>query len=157
MFVDYYLIAAAWVITAIALIIFVPKNKIRDAWVIFMFKLVSTWPLGLLFVELKLLEYPVRLFSYANRTSFSFEYFIYPAICVIFNLHFPQGKNKLIQTLHYAAYCTGITVFEIFVKEYTNIIAYTGWTWYYTWVSLFVTFLISRMFYIWFFKINKKV
>nr|WP_282434416.1 CBO0543 family protein [Desulfosporosinus orientis] len=42
-----------------------------------------TWAVGLGVVELRLIEYPVRLFPYANRTSFSFEYFIYPSICAI--------------------------------------------------------------------------
>ncbi|WP_345788342.1 CBO0543 family protein [Desulfosporosinus orientis] len=62
---------------------FIPKDKIRKALIAFLFKQVITWAVGLGVVELRLIEYPVRLFPYANRTSFSFEYFIYPSICAI--------------------------------------------------------------------------
>lgn len=153
---DKILIIVAWIITAIALILLVPKNRIREAWVIFLFKQFLTWILGIAMVELRLIEYPVRFFAYANKTSFSFEYYIYPAICVIFNLHYPENRNKIIQFLHFVAYCTGISIFEVLCEHYTNIIKYTGWTWYYTWISLFITFFISRTFYIWFFRAYKE-
>ena len=42
-----------------------PKEKIRDAHVIFLFNQIITWPAGHLVVNLHLIEYPVRLFSYA--------------------------------------------------------------------------------------------
>ncbi|WP_310186715.1 CBO0543 family protein [Bacillus sp. 3255] len=71
------------------------RNKIREAFVIFSFKQMLTWFLGFLVVEYKLLEYPVREFPYAARNSFTFEYFIYPAICCVFNLKFPEGKGMI--------------------------------------------------------------
>jgi len=148
------ILVSAWIITIAMLIIFVPKNKLREAQVIFFFKQLMTWVFGLTVVQYKLIEYPVRAFSYANRTSFSFEYFIYPAICVVFNLHYPEGKSKVRQFMYYFYFCTAMTIFEVLSEKYTDIINYLNWNWPLTWLTLFITFYISRKYYTWFFVIK---
>ncbi len=148
---DYALITFEWILTIILLIKFIPKNKIREAHVAFLLKQLITWILGLLVVQLKLIEYPVRLFPYANKTSFTFEYFVYPSICAIFNVNFPEKKNLLGKFMYYFYYCTTITCLEVLVEKYTNILKYMHWTWYLTWITLFITFYITRKYCIWFF------
>lgn len=152
---DYILIAIEWIITIVLLIRYIPKNKIREAHVIFFFKQLLTWLLGLTVVEFRLVEYPVREFPYANKTSFTFEYFVYPAICAIFNLHYPEKKSTFGQFMYYFYYCTAMTILEVLTEKYTNIITYIHWTWYLTWISLFLTFYISRKYYKWFFKLQQ--
>lgn len=149
---DCIIIASAWGITIILLFLFVPRNKIRHAILIFFFKQFITWILGLSVTELRLVEYPVRLFPCSTKTSFDFEYFIYPAICVLFNLHYPEKKNSLAQFRHYSYFCTIMTAIEVILEKYTDIIEYLHWTWYVTWITLFITFYMSRKFYVWYFK-----
>ena len=152
---DVLILVAVWVATIIMLILFIPKNKIREAQLIFLFKQSITWLVGLLVVELRLIEYPVRLFKYVNKTSFTFEYFIYPAISTVFNINYPVGKSNIRKFMHYFSYCTAMTVLEVLCVKYTNIIVYLHWTWYVTWITLFITFFISRKYYLWFFSYNK--
>ena len=154
MTIDSIILAAAWIITIIILVLFIPKDKLREAQLIFLFKQAITWITGLLVVELKLLEYPVRLFSYANRTSFSFEFFIYPSLCAVFNLHYPINKGILKRFMHYFNFCSAMTIIEVLCEKYTNIIKYLDWTWYVTWITLFITFWLSRQFYLWFFRLK---
>lgn len=147
------ILTIAWIITASMLVLFVTKNRIREAIVIFFFKQFITWILGLAVVEYKLIAYPVRLFfSYASRTSFTFEYFIYPAICVVFVLHYPEGRSGMRKFLYYSYFCTVMTIVEVLCEKYTQIIEYINWEWYVTWITLFITFYISRIFYVWFFR-----
>jgi hypothetical protein len=153
--IDYLLIATEWIITIVLFLKYIPKNKIREAHVAFFFKQVITWITGLSVVQLKLIEYPVRLFPYANKTSFTFEYFVYPSICAIFNVHFPEKKGAFSKLMYYFYYCTTMTVVEIFVERYTNVIKYIHWTWYITWITLFITFYITRRYYVWFFKLKQ--
>jgi hypothetical protein len=80
----------SWVITIVLLYIFVPKHKYREAHVSFLFMQALTWVFGAVVVELHLIAYPVRFFHYAFRSSFTFEYFIFPAVSVLFNVHFPK-------------------------------------------------------------------
>ena len=157
MSIDTMIIIAAWIVTVILLVLFIPKERIREALVIFHGKQVITWVFGLTVVQLKLIEYPVRLFSYANKTSFTFEFLSYPAICAIFSINYPVGKSNLRKFMHYFSYVSTITAFEVVVEKYTNIITYINWTWYVTWITLFITFMISRKYYLWFFKYNEHI
>jgi hypothetical protein len=91
----------------------VPRNKLREAQLIFLFKQMLAWVNGLIVVELHLIEYPVReLMAYGG--SFSFEFFIYPAVCVLFNLHFPEDKGWMAETGWYILFPTWMTIMEVF-------------------------------------------
>ena len=153
---EYILEAIGWTITIGLLIKFIPKNKIRQAFIAFGFKQLLTWLLGLSVVEFGLIEYPVRLFPNATKTSFSFEYFIYPSFCAIFNVNYPEKKGAFGQFMYYFYYCTLLTIIEVIVERYTNILKYIHWTWYVTWITLFITFYSTRKFYEWFYKLKEK-
>ncbi|HJV44333.1 MAG TPA: CBO0543 family protein [Bacillota bacterium] len=154
MVLDYIILIGSWVITIMLLFLLIPKDKIRLAHVAFLFKQLITWVLGLSVVELKWIEFPVRWFSYANRSSFTFDYFVYPAICAIFNVHYPEGKNKIKKFFYYAAYCSIMTSIEVLFERFTHLIHYIDWAWYWTWISLFITFRITRLYVCWFCKLK---
>lgn len=63
------------VLIIILLLRFIPKDKIREGHVAYLFKLVITWSIGLVVAEIPLIEYPIRFFPYATKTSFLFEFF----------------------------------------------------------------------------------
>ncbi|RIX52210.1 hypothetical protein D3P08_14220 [Paenibacillus nanensis] len=144
------ILIGVWLLALLLLILTTQRNQIREAFVIFSFKQMLTWLFGLLVAQHKLIEYPVREFPYASRSSFSFEYFIYPAICVVFNLKFPENKGILQKTLWYLFFPTWMTILEVLLEKYTNLIHYITWHWYWTWVTLLMTFFVSRLFYVWF-------
>jgi hypothetical protein len=152
MHVERIILITIWVVTIIGLLFLVPRNKIREAHLIFLFKQLYTWLLGLLVVEFNLIQYPVREFRFASMTSFSFEYFFYPAICVIFILHFPENKGWVAKTGWYILFPTWMTVLEVLIEKYTRLIDYHQWTWYFTWLTLLITFFLDRTYYLWFFK-----
>jgi hypothetical protein len=149
--------AAVWTIMIIALLVFVPKNKLREASAVYLFKLFLTWGLGLFVVQMKWIEYPSRfIFPYAHKSNFTFEFFVYPAICVLFLLHYPEKKSYIIQLGYFAAYCSVMTFLEVLIEHYTELVHYIKWKWYWTWISLFLTFFLSRIYYLWFFRIKSK-
>lgn len=148
------LLIAIWTVTIIGLVLLTPRKQIRPAIVIFMFKQIMTWLFGLLVVEYRLISYPVREFVYASKTSFSFEYFIYPAICVVFVLRYPERKSVLHRIGWYVFFPTWMTIAEVLIERYTLLISFLNWSWYWTWITLFLTFTISRLFYLWFMRKN---
>ena len=87
----YIFIAIEWIVTICLLVKFIHKSKIREASVAFCFNQFLTWILGLTVVQFKLIEYPVRLFPYATKANFTFEYFVYPSLCAIFTI--PKKKR----------------------------------------------------------------
>lgn len=142
---------SSWIVSAILLLILVPLARIREALVVYFFKQVITWYFGVVVVQKGLIEYPVRFFAKATNTSFSFEFFVYPTICVIFNLYYPFGKSSLLQILYYICFASAITVFELILEKRTDLIKYLKWSWLWTWITLFITFALSNWFYRWFF------
>jgi hypothetical protein len=147
---EWWLLLSVYVL-ATGILLFIPKNKIRLAVVAFLFKQVITFLLGLMVVELGLIEYPFRLFASINRTSFTFEYYAFPVICAVFNVRYPNDRSILIQLGYYAAFSSVLTIVEVIIEKYTYLIKYIHWEWYITWVTICISFFISRLCRIWFF------
>jgi hypothetical protein len=135
------------------LYIFVPRNKIRDACTIIFFKQFVTWFFGLLVVEKNFISYPSRLFFKKTiKSSFTFEFFVFPALCVLFNFYYPERRNKWIKTLYYFVHSGLITGFELYAVKYTDNIHYKKWKWYWSLLSIWFTYYLSRSYYKWFTK-----
>lgn len=109
---------------------FVPKEKFREAHVAYLFILVITWSIGLMVAEFNLIEYPVRLFPHATKASFLFEFFLYPSICTLFVVNYPENESILNKFMYYFYYPTSLTIIEVIEKRYTDILKYRHWTWY---------------------------
>ena len=155
MSIETIILLSTWVIATLLLLLFVPKDKIRKAIIIILFHQTMTWPIGIAVVELNLIQYPVRLFEYAVKISFTFEYFIYPVIAVLFVLYYPRDRGRITNCLYYIAYSSTLTIIEIIFERYTLLIKYVHWHWYWTWSSIIITLFITRKFYLWFHQIPK--
>ncbi|HJV16582.1 MAG TPA: CBO0543 family protein [Bacillales bacterium] len=136
---------------------FVPKEKLLEAHLSFLFMQLQTWLYGAIVVEKRLIEYPVRFLYFSYRISFVFEFFIFPVISVMFNIHFPIGKRLTHKILYIFAFPTVITIIEIFLEKYTDVIHYLHWAWYWSWLTMLISLLISYKYYLWFFNKNKHV
>lgn len=141
-------------ISCLLLIIFVPRKRVREAQISFLFKQLITFLFGLLAVEKRFLVYPSRvLFRKTLKSSFTFEYFIYPALCTLFNLYFPEKRGYFVKFLYYLVHTGPIAAFEVFALKYTNIIRYkNGWTWYWSFITLWISYYVSRIYHKWFMK-----
>jgi hypothetical protein len=155
--VEHIIYVVEVVLVVFLLIRFVPKNKIREAHVAYLFKLVITWLIGLAVAEYRLIEYPIRLFPYANKASFLFEYFLYPAICTLFVVNYPEKKRSFAKFMYYFYYCTALTIIEVIQERYTDILEYINWNWAITWATFFITFYMARKYNQWFFKNIKMI
>lgn len=142
-----------WFVTIGLLYNYIPKNKIIHGVLTFLFKQVITWLFGLIVVEKGLIKYPVRLFfRKANKSSFCFEYFLFPSLSAIFNLHYPENKSKSSILLYYIFHTGLLTGVEALLERYTNLVKYIKWKWYWTFITIGTTYYTSRVFYRWFFK-----
>lgn len=149
---DKKLLVGIWIITAVLLFKYIPRNKLRQGILVLLFKQFVTWFFGLAVVEYGLIQYPVRLFKKANKSSFSFEYFLYPAICAIFNVHYPEKNSRGLQFFYYLFFTSLLTFFEVLAERHTNLVHYVKWKWYHSFLTLGFTFYLSRLFNVWFFK-----
>jgi hypothetical protein len=149
--IEWWLLILVYVLATVILL-FIPKDRIRLAIVAFLFKQVITFLSGLVVVELGLLEYPIRFFASVNRTSFTFEYYAFPVLCAAFNVWYPNSRSALVQIGYYCGVVTVITVVEVLIEKYTVLIKYIHWEWYITWVTICLSFYLTRLFCVWFFR-----
>jgi hypothetical protein len=148
----------SWMVTAILFILFIPRKKLREAFLAYKLKMAITWIFGLFVVEKGLIKYPKRLFfKKTTKSSFTFEFFVYPAICAIFNVNYPEKLTGFWKFLYYLFFAGTITAFEIFAVKYTKLIRYQNWKWYWSFITLWLTFYFSHIYYRWFFRKRKKV
>lgn len=148
---EYWILLGVWVLSFLLLFL-IPKDKRRLALIAFLFKQTITYLLGLVAVEWGFLEYPVRELASINRTSITYEYMAYPVMCALFNSYYPVGSTRMRKFLYYAAFCTGLTVPEVLLERYTELVHYIHWHWWTTWLTLLVTFYATRSFCVLFFK-----
>lgn len=151
--IETVILIGALIATGIALFTLIPKEKIRSACLVLMFTQAVTWLFGLVVVELRWLEYPYRL-MHVGKTSLEFEYVVYPVITAIFVLRFPEQVGWLWRGVYYLLCTAALTGFEWVLEEHTDLIEYTGWAWYWTFVTVGLTFYVTRRYYVWFQKVR---
>ncbi|MEH7381304.1 CBO0543 family protein [Bacillus sp. JJ1533] len=134
---------------------YIPKSKWREASIAFLFQQTITWSLGLITVEFHLLEYPDRELSSINGTSFLFEFLCYPVISIFFCIHYPRTKPIWKKFIYISGFCSVLTLLEVIIEKYTNLIHYLHWDWYVSWLSIYATLYLLWVFYCWYFRLER--
>lgn len=153
-FIERLIIGSVWLIS-FASLLFIPRQKYRQASFIFLFAQLPAGIFGLLVVEASLIEYPVRELYKANATSFSFEYLILPLICVFFNLYYPEKESSHKKVFYYIITLGIFTFIEYITEKYTLIVKYIHWEWYITLITMCLLIYFVRIVYKWFFNFEK--
>lgn len=144
------LLTAAVMVSFISLA-FTPKNKLLQLQFVLLFVQLPTWLLGLSAVQMGLLEYPYRELASVNRTSFIFEYIILPVLCAHVNNHYPWRASSLTKAVYLASIGLLMTGVEVVLERYTILIRYTGWEWYWSWITVVFIFWLTQKTVAWFF------
>jgi hypothetical protein len=135
----------ASVITLLLLIFAVDWRYFRDWIVVFLFKSVLDLAVSSPIVELKLIKYPIRLLPDFYDTSIFFELWVFPVLCILYNqVTREKGIGSIIA--YAMLFSAGITAIEYPLELYTKLITYLKWSWFTTFCTLTITFLISRAF-----------
>ncbi|SFE25289.1 hypothetical protein SAMN05216238_11158 [Lentibacillus persicus] len=100
--------------------------------------------LGTIVVEENMLHYPEKVLDKHFESSILFEYLMLPAANIYFYYTTYQSKlpGMLIQSLIYSSL---LTMIEVPLEKYTDLIEYHTWTWMYTFISLFLFFIFIRI------------
>lgn len=153
---DTFILYTVWIVTALLLLIFIRRKNLLKAQVSFLFMQVPTWLIGALVVKERLIEYPVGFLSVVYKASFTFEFFVFPSVSAIFNVHFPSTKPWFIKALYTLSFPTFITIGEVSLEKHTELIKYINWAWYWSFITMTITLFISYGYYLWFFRKIRK-
>lgn len=135
----------AVVLALLILVFLIDWRYFRDWIVVLLFKMNIDFIWGSPVVNLKLIDYPVRLLPHYYNTCILFELWVFPILCVWYN---QVTKDKsLLPIIGYALlFSAGITMIEYPIERYTRLIEYLQWRWFTTFYTLTITFLMSRAF-----------
>ncbi|MBM7570164.1 hypothetical protein JOC48_000642 [Aquibacillus albus] len=143
MSMEFFIELSVWIFAFILLVGLIPRDSVHFACLSFLIMLVPASVLGILVVQYNLIEYPIRFFSDATKTSFTFEFFALPVISAIFNVHYPSTRSLFIKLIYSISFPTVLTILEVLLENHTKLIRYIHWEWYYTWISLLFVLYIS--------------
>lgn len=133
-------------ILTIFLLIFVINWHYFSEWIaVYLFKCIIDFAWGSPVVNLHMLVYPVRLLPHYYNTCIFFELLVFPVMCIWYNQ--VTRKMGLYRIVGYALlFSAGITIIEYPLERYTDLIKYINWSWFTTFYTLTITFLLSRSF-----------
>ncbi|PLR66047.1 CBO0543 family protein [Bacillus sp. UMB0893] len=150
------LIIAASIIIGILLIWkLVPKERAREAWIPFLSLGSLSWAAGLFVVEMGWISYPIQLLSKENQineSSFTFEFFLFPILAILFSLYYPSEKGTMIKWLYAFVFSAVFTAAEVILEKYTNVVKYDEWKWYWTFFSVVLVLMLNHQYVKWFKK-----
>lgn len=131
---------------ALLLLIFAVDWRYFREWVVvFLFKGLLDLLWGGAVVQLRMIEYPVRLFPQYYSSSMLFDIWVFPILCILYNQI--TREKGLWPILGYALlFGAGVTAVEYPLERYTALIKYIRWSWLTSFLTLTVTFLSSRAF-----------
>lgn len=144
-------------ISILLLIKFIARDKIRQATIAFLFQQALSWIFGLFAAENQWIRYPYRpFFKKAFKANFVLQYFLYPLFSIFFNLYYPETRNLLTKALYYFLHSSFITGCQLWMAKYTKLIRYLKWTWYYSFLTMWISYYLSHKYYQWLFRIDSK-
>jgi hypothetical protein len=151
MSIERTIIISIWVFGALLLVLFVPRNKIREAITAFLFCQAIVWLIVLLHVRMGQIRFPVREFPSATDLSFTLNYFLWPVISAFYYIHEPKN-GFVLRALYLLVYVVGTTLLHLAMAHYTQLIDYVKLKWYVGFMFPLFFFLATRFYCNWFFK-----
>jgi hypothetical protein len=100
--------------------------------------------LGVLVVEEKMLEYPISFLSKYFSSSLLYEYLLLPVVCIYFYQATYYSRYPRI-ILKCALYTSVLTIIEVLLERYTDLIEYHTWTWLHTFISTLFLMMFIRI------------
>ncbi|WP_169802783.1 CBO0543 family protein [Neobacillus soli] len=150
--IEYLIIILMWVIGVISFVKFTPKNHHRRVIFAVLVCQSLTWLNTLFHVKFNLLSFPVRELPKATDVLVTTEYLFYPLVCGFYIISVPKKVNNYLRPFYLSLWVSGLTIFDVIIEKYTNLIVYVHYDWYWTWLDFFCLFAVVNIIYHWFFK-----
>jgi hypothetical protein len=134
----------ALLLVGITLLIFsLRKPFIKDWILIFLLNAYLSTLIGVLVVEENMLEYPIRFLDNYFTSSLLYEYLLFPVVCIyLYQKTYHAGFKGIF--LYCLLFTSALTVIEVLLERYTDLIEYHTWTWMHTFISTFILMFFIR-------------
>lgn len=152
MLVERLILVAMWLFGFVGLILFIPRKDRRKGFLALMMFQAIIWLCDLPAFKYGLLSAPVREFPKATDLALTINYFFYPVLFSIFYVHKRVKGSLWSRFKYFIVWISSITMFDIVIERYTDLLEYGFLTWYGMWMYIGFLFYVSQVCCNWFFK-----
>lgn len=153
----YWVIAALAVGSMVLLLVFVQRSRIREGLFAFVAAQSISWPGTIGFAYMGAIESPVRLFPKATDSNFIISYIFLPAVFVVYYLHYPKHKSRIIQIAFTLMVTGAASLMHVAIQKYTDLLVYITFSGYRGWFSTLIIYYVLRRYTDWFFARLSKI
>ncbi|WP_462412805.1 CBO0543 family protein [Neobacillus sp. Marseille-QA0830] len=152
MVMEHWILAAMWLFGLLGFILFIPrKDRRKGILALLMFQAII-WTCDMPAFTYGLLSAPVRLFPKASNLTITINYFFYPVLFSIYYVHKKAAGSLWYRFVYFLVWVTIITLYDIALERYTDLIEYGRLTWYGMWIYIALLFYVSQVCCNWFYK-----
>lgn len=153
---DRFVLLIIWSISLALFTFWIPRNKLASVLLSFMACQSLTWFTSMMHVYFGWISFPVREFPRATDLLFTTEYVFYPLLCAFFVISEPSSAKPYARYGYLALWVSAITLFDVVLSHYTKLVRYERYGWPSTWISIYIEFLLIRIYNSWFFAAKKE-
>jgi hypothetical protein len=141
-----------WLVGFIGFILFVPHGKRREGYLAFLMFQAFIWACDIPSFTYGLLSAPFREFPKATNLCITINYFFYPVLFSIYYVHRRVKSNRWSKIISFFIWTSTVTLFDIVIEKYTDLLEYGTITWYGMWMYIVFLYYVSEVCCDWFYK-----
>lgn len=146
------ILAVMWLVGFIGFIMFIPQKDRRKGLLAAVMFQALIWLCDMPAFTYGLVTAPVHLFPKATDLTVTINYFFYPVLFAIFYVHWKAKKSLWYRLTYFFVWISIVTINDIVLERYTNLIKYGSLTWFGMWIYIGFLFYISLICCNWFYK-----
>lgn len=145
-------VAIGFVVLSYLLIRIVPRNRLREAFIAFLFNQMITWSIGTLLFQSGRVVSPVRPFPNATHAYFWDGFVFYPAIAVLYYFSTTSTSRHRSVLITTAMFSLVLILWEFVEINWTDARRYVDWNYAYMFFLAAAAFFLTRWFTLFFFR-----
>lgn len=145
-------VSFGFVVIPCLLIRFVPRYRLREAFITFLFNQMFTWSIGTLLYQSERIISPVRPFPHATNAYFWDGYVFYPAISVLYYFSSVPPRRHGTVAAATAVFALVYVLWEYVEITWTDVKRYENWTYAHMLLTVSAVLLLTRWFTLIFFR-----
>jgi uncharacterized membrane protein len=149
---EHLILLAMWLFGFVGFILFIPRKDRRKGLLAFLMFQAIIWLCDMPAFQIRLLSAPVRELPKATDLPLTIDYFFYPVLFAIFYVHKSVKGSLLSRSTFFFVWTSAITLFDIVIERYTDLLKYELLPWYGMWFYIVFLFYVSQVCCNWFYK-----
>lgn len=146
------ILAGMWLFGTVGFILLIPRSKRRHGMLAALMFQAIIWLCDMPAFTYGVVSAPVNEFPKATDLAITINYFFYPVMFSIYYVHRKVKGGLWSKFAYFFLWISSITLFDIVIEKYTDLLEYGLITWYGMWGYIGFLFYASQLCCDWFFK-----